>query len=199
MALTTFVKISGVNNLSDARYCAGMEANILGFCLESGKPGYVSPEAFKEITNWVAGIQFAGEFYQADVETIKTALEHYAIDWVEVGSIETFRAIAGWGKPTILRLDAAGLASWQETEAKEKHLPTYILLEEENATALKALPIVTQVPLILGSGISLENAAAIASSKVYSGIALRGGNEIRPGLRDFDEMADILEALEIDN
>ncbi|MFT7382188.1 MAG: phosphoribosylanthranilate isomerase, partial [Roseivirga sp.] len=29
--------------------------------------------------------------------------------------------------------------------------------------------------------------------------SIRGGNEIRPGYKDFDEMADILEALEIDD
>lgn len=34
MALKTFVKISGVNNLSDARYCAGMGVNQLGFNIE---------------------------------------------------------------------------------------------------------------------------------------------------------------------
>ena len=27
---------------------------------------------------------------------------------------------------------------------------------------------------------------------------MRGGNEIRPGFKDFDELADILEALDVD-
>ena len=36
------------------------------------------------------------------------------------------------------------------------------------------------------------------TSKV-KGISLKGGEEIRPGYKDFDELADILEALEIED
>ena len=48
MALKTFVKISGVNNLSDARYCAGMGVNQLGFNIEDKHPNYTDPQSFKE-------------------------------------------------------------------------------------------------------------------------------------------------------
>ena len=53
MALKTFVKVSGINNLSDARYCSGMEVNQLGFSIEPSSPNYTDPEKFKEIKGWL--------------------------------------------------------------------------------------------------------------------------------------------------
>ena len=53
MSLKTLVKVGGVTNLSDARYCAGMGVAILGFCPEPSRPDYVDLDKFKEITNWI--------------------------------------------------------------------------------------------------------------------------------------------------
>ncbi|MFT7424854.1 MAG: phosphoribosylanthranilate isomerase, partial [Algoriphagus sp.] len=36
MALRTFVKINGITNLTDARYCSGMYVDLLGFTFEEG-------------------------------------------------------------------------------------------------------------------------------------------------------------------
>ena len=63
MALKTFVKISSVNNLSDARYCAGMGVDIIGFDLHEGSDHYVSPSKFKEIERWISGVKLAGYAY----------------------------------------------------------------------------------------------------------------------------------------
>ncbi|MFM1835376.1 MAG: hypothetical protein RJA04_63, partial [Bacteroidota bacterium] len=48
--LKTLVKVSAITNLSDARYCAGMGVDLLGFPL-----GKISIDQFTEIRNWLAG------------------------------------------------------------------------------------------------------------------------------------------------
>lgn len=60
MALKTFVKISTVNNLSDARYCAGMYVNLMGFNLEEGNKDYMAPEKYQELTDWLSGLEYVG-------------------------------------------------------------------------------------------------------------------------------------------
>ena len=56
MALSTFVKIDGVTNLSDARYCAGMYVDVLGFNLEESSQKFLNPTQYEEITGWVSGL-----------------------------------------------------------------------------------------------------------------------------------------------
>ena len=41
--LKTLIKVSNINNLSDARYCAGMGVEMLGFSMDE-----LSIEKFKE-------------------------------------------------------------------------------------------------------------------------------------------------------
>ena len=41
MGLKTLVKVSEVNNLSDARYCAGMGVEMIGFSLDENHPKFI--------------------------------------------------------------------------------------------------------------------------------------------------------------
>ena len=50
--------------------------------------------------------------------------------------------------------------------------------------------------MILGVGIAADSVHKTLEELQLNGIALAGGEEIKPGLKDFDELADILEALE---
>ena len=75
MALKTLVKISNVTNLSDARYCAGMGVDMLGFSMDADSPDYIEPKKFAEIRGWVAGVQIVGETQSTDPDVIEQLLE----------------------------------------------------------------------------------------------------------------------------
>jgi phosphoribosylanthranilate isomerase len=53
-------------------------------------------------------------------------------------------------------------------------------------------------PIILGIGIKKEELDLILNEIKPAGISLKGGEEIKPGLKSFDELSSILEELEID-
>jgi phosphoribosylanthranilate isomerase len=55
----------------------------------------------------------------------------------------------------------------------------------------------SKVNLYLGFGIHPENASMLSEIPGLAGLALDGGDEIKPGLRDFDQLATILENLEL--
>ena len=53
-------------------------------------------------------------------------------------------------------------------------------------------------PIILGSGFNKNNVNDLIDNYKISGISLKGGTEIRAGYKDFDDLAEILEIIEID-
>ena len=56
-----------------------------------------------------------------------------------------------------------------------------------------------QYPILLGFGIEESNASELLEQTQLTGFALKGGNEIRPGFGDSDELMNILEILESEN
>ena len=105
MALKTNVKISNVSNLSDARYCAGMGVDMLGFCTDESKPDYINPTVFSELTQWVAGPQFVGEFGSMNSDDIKLINTDYQFDLIETAIIENLEPLTVLDIPLILKLE----------------------------------------------------------------------------------------------
>ena len=68
-------------------------------------------------------------------------------------------------------------------------------LSIDNEIIIKELA--SKVKLFLGFGINPENASLLAEIPGIAGLAMDGGDEIKPGLRDFDQLASILENLEL--
>ena len=64
------VKICGITNLADARYCAGAGADYLGFIQYEKSPRYAAPKVAKEIIAWVYGPEPVGVFVNELAETV---------------------------------------------------------------------------------------------------------------------------------
>ena len=199
MALKTFVKINQVSSLSDARYCAGMGVDVLGFALVEGSPSFVDPQQFKEITQWVSGPKFAGEFDSASIDQIKLASVDYSLDFIETSVPDHLEAIAELNIPIILksRIESqAELGKFLDVVAYGGDLLHFLHLELE-ADTLKALSsdIATiKKPLILSTNDSLTNLDLL----INYGISLTAKQEEQTGLQDYGEIMDVLEELEED-
>ncbi len=198
MALKTFVKVSGINNLSDARYCAGMEVNQLGFNIEEGNSNYTDSEKFAEISEWLSGVEYVGEIENKQ-EVDQSILSNYRLDAIQVSSPKLVSDAAKSGLPVILKIDIAMLT--EELLSSLKDQVSYFLVESFHQGELSPefLAMTTNYPIVTAFGVSAETINYHIDNSNLKGIALQGGTEIRPGLKDFDEMADILEAIEIDD
>jgi len=203
MALKTKVKVNRITNLTDARYCSGMYVDILGFSLEEGAPHYISPSQFQEITGWISGADYAAEFTDSDAYTIERRLADYpGINWIESSDLDILVQLKNLGKELIYRVSMEGIESIvQQIELLNQYQITLHItsikniLTIDNEVFIKEL--IGKVSLFLGFGINPENASSLSEIPGLAGLALDGGDEIKPGLRDFDQLASILENLEL--
>ena len=97
--LATLVKISNVTNLSDARYCAGMGVDMLGFSMDEFSPDYVDPSRFTAIRNWVVGVQIVGETTETDLARIGELIATYQPDLLQIEEAALLPSLSTLGKP----------------------------------------------------------------------------------------------------
>jgi phosphoribosylanthranilate isomerase len=198
--LKTTIKVSNLNNLSDARYCAGMGVEMLGFSMDE-----LDFDKFKEMRGWLAGVQIVGETNSKDISTIIDLVEKYQPDCLEVSDWENVIEIQRIGKPIILKVDFATAnlpALFQATKGNVE----YFVLENsdefgvvDDATLSQLDAWSFQYPILLGFGIKESNANDLLEQTQLTGFALKGGNEIRPGFGDNEDLMNVLEILEIDD
>lgn len=184
MALKTLVKIGGVTNLSDARYCAGMGVDMLGFNVIPGHPNYISPELFQQIRGWVTGPLIVAEIAGLqDQEELKLILENYRPDMLQM-ELSELTKIPSPPLPYILSLKK------NEDIAHLAIQPEYILGETPTITS-------APIPFLMEVSSTNDVTTALSDSSV-GGISMNGGPELKPGLKDYSTMADILELLEVE-
>ena len=198
--LKTIIKVSNINNLSDARYCAGMGVEMLGFSMDE-----LSFEKFKEMRGWLAGVKIVGETASQDMLKIIELNDIYQPDYLQVSDFQNIVEIQKIGKPIILKVDfaTANLPSIFQTT---KGSVAYFLIENSDDFGIIDEGVLSQLdawsfqyPLILGFGVKESNANDLLEQTQLSGFALQGGNEIRPGFGDSEELMNILEILETED
>ena len=206
--LNTFVKISNVTNLSDARYCAGMGVDMLGFSVDEASNNYLAPKKYAEIRAWIAGVKLVAESAETDPAKLLTTLADYEFDALQVEDPDLLLYLKSeLDKPLLLRVDvdryeADELDALMGRYAAEVEF--FLLESEQNAPLTDEWrdyleTLASEYPILLGFGLEDEGivAESIASTKT-KGIALRGSEEIRPGYKDFGSLMDILEFLDSD-
>jgi phosphoribosylanthranilate isomerase len=193
--LKTQVKVSSIANLSDARYCAGMGVDWLGFPLQE-----ISLERFTEIRNWLAGVQIVGEFTKASADQIKEMVATYQPDVIEIDSSVSLVAIQEIATPKILRvnIDSDNLPAIFTASAP---YVTHFLLVGDSPDSLTGMEAsveiwAAQYSIILGLEIPDDDLEEWVEQSSIQGIGLVAGQEDRPGFRDFTDLMTILEKLE---
>jgi len=203
MGLTIPVILNSVNNLSDARYAAGMGVDLMGFEIEKAAERYISPDLYKAITAWLSGVKTVAEIAVLTPAALAIIQEHYQPDLIQFEKTEDISIELLSTTPFIQKITAekgAELDLLKKLESLVLKPASFILLElsdwkdwtnyqEEISKANTAFPILWALP------VEKEDAILIQDMEL-KGLALKGGDEQRPGWKDLDQLIDILEALE---
>jgi phosphoribosylanthranilate isomerase len=180
MPLKTLVKVGNISNLSDARYCSGMGVDMLGFRVLPGQGNAISPKLFQEIRGWVTGPKIVAEIYGlASADDLSGIIESFAPDYFELSQAEFSTFEKHLTLPCIVSGNGAANTKIE-----------FRLLEETESTAHSGNE------KILIKTTSSENVLNLIKSPQVSGVALNGTPELRPGFKDYSELADILELLD---
>ncbi|RAK70061.1 hypothetical protein [Hymenobacter edaphi] len=207
MALLTSVLVRGINNLSDVRYCAGMGADYLTFRLDPALPGAVTPELVQELSGWVAGVELIGEFGAMPAEQINALARQCGLHAVLLHGLRTAEEMAELALPAWL------LVGWVPDMLPEDvdrrfqllapHVAGFVFAElpPQPLTEAQLTRLTEQArsyPIWLAPGFAPGTVRQLLDAVQPRGLVLEGGDEIRPGVRDFSEMETVFEELEID-
>lgn len=204
MSLSKFVKVSHVSNLSDARYCAGMMVDILGFEIaDNSKDHFVSAQTFTELTEWVAGVSFCGEFGNSDCDKITELLHNYAVQYIESTSLDVLKKLTTSEKELIYRLKVLNqdqVGEFTDLLISADEIASIIVIDSELSENYQIEKMISELrlnaKLLKAYDVTVENIPLLAP--YWDGVELQGEVEDQPGFKDFGEIMDILEALEVD-
>lgn len=159
-----------------------MGVDLLGFCTIEGEKDYIKPTHFQEIRGWVTGPKIVAEVYGLkEAAQIDRILESYKPDYLEMG-LKELSLITTARVPIIFSVDNA------EELGSLSFDPAYLIGEN---------PINIKIPFL----IKIDSAAVVESILMdpnINGIVLRGGTELKPGLKDTELINEVLELLETD-
>ncbi len=188
MSLKAKVKVGNITNLSDARYCAGMGVDWLGF------PATLDTKLYKEITSWVTGPEFVLEVTDQPSQIANSfAAEIVQLPWTRLGDF-------GHLKKLLVMVKATELSEALPELIKFKNKIDHVIVSNlpESSSSLQSLTYLGEHFQILAdmetSSLSLDS---ILSLPVV-GITVAGSQELKPGLHDYSKLSEVLEQLELD-
>lgn len=187
-------KINGVNNLSDARYCAAMGVDLIGFSITKDHERSIPLEKINGITGWLSGVQVVAEEYSLENwESITFKSEAIHAKMVEIDvDVEVGNSVHN----VMYRIE---LGKWKELNRKlPQNALLHLLLPKKDGLDFNLIQsICSQHTTYLNvTSLTSDQIEHLISTTQPYGITLDGGNEISPGISDFDHIAEVLEYLE---
>ena len=203
MSFLCKVKISNVTNLSDARYAAAVGIDYIGFCFDPASENYVAPIKAKEMIDWLSGSHIVGEFGNQSPEEIKDISELLNIDVVEVNNRILPDELLHIGKAIIKKID---LAEYNDEQLKNE-LQAYssvcdafhLFHSKSNHEPHTLVNLASTFQIIYGFEITPTSVKSVIDTYKPFAINVSGGIEEKVGIKDFDELSDLLEVITIED
>ncbi|MBK8488904.1 MAG: hypothetical protein IPL48_14070 [Bacteroidetes bacterium] len=86
MALKIPVKAGAISNLTDARFFASYEVDMLGFCLDPQNENYISPQEAQAIKAWISGPKIVAEFANQDEENVLNIIDFLQVNVIQLSA-----------------------------------------------------------------------------------------------------------------
>lgn len=192
MQLKTKVKVGNITNLSDARYCAGMGVDLLGFPIGNAAE-QISLNTFLEIAEWVAGPEFILEYTDMDNETfqkVTTHVQHVQVDFNQLQRL-------GSHLENLSIILKTTLEEWDNIKLSlSAHNVNYVVLAERKPPEWELVHNINSSVKVLVPQEFVPDMDKIETLPI-AGIILEGSSEDKPGQKDYDHLANVLESLEV--
>ncbi|MGB4839649.1 MAG: hypothetical protein WBP08_11695 [Saprospiraceae bacterium] len=195
--LRTKVKISHINNLTDARYFAAMGVEYLGFCCNPDTEKYCPVSKMNEIRNWVEGPEFVLELdgWQSESEIhdiVNTGLGQA----LHFGAFATY---SGKFSLPVFKDFIPGNIGESDFSACD-----YPVIRSEKPFGTLSPSEIAIIQKLMSSDyyfidipFETEETEKVLSNFEGAGLILRGGDEEKTGFKSFEQFDKIFEILEL--
>jgi phosphoribosylanthranilate isomerase len=210
------IKASHITNLTDARYFAAKDVEWLSFNFIEKDESYIDPMVARAMFEWVAVPTIVGEFDHILAEEINFYAQNWGLKAVQVGPFTPLSIVKDIkGIPIIkefqvekltafdiLRADLAAFSPY--IQAFQLNFDTHGISWEDLKKPSTPLSIENLKNLCADFNIILSldfepfRLDEIAELKLY-GLNVKGSAEERIGVKSFDALDDIFDALEVFN
>ena len=198
MSLKYFVHVSSISNLSDARYCSGMMVDSLGYNLDENSNNILSIDSVKEISQWVNGVKFIAEFYNSSEEHINKILENEIFDAIQLNIENKIKNINFNDSKVLIRISNPNEINENTNKFLNKNFPKTetLIIDNLSSESINNLGYLDRKYMLIIN--PYEDISSLISKLEHKnfGLLLKGSNEIRPGLKDYDSLSEFLESID---
>ncbi|MFN4082755.1 MAG: hypothetical protein ACK4K9_03920 [Bacteroidia bacterium] len=195
----TRIKLGSINNLSDARWAAAGNIDFIGFCFDGSSPNFIPPVKAQEIIEWTSGIGVVAEFGPNNTEQeILDITELLNADMVEISSTTNPQIISKLQIPVLVNINISDLNELdiEKKMAEFGNAKAYLFSASNNNYDCNVLVNICQKhPVIWGLPTDKSSIKNILNSFNLYGVNLFAGNEEKTGIKDFDELADMVDLI----
>ena len=194
-------------------FFSGAGVKYLGFCFDKNSERYIESEKAFQIKEWVSGPLIVGEFStNSNPDEINLISQKIGLDYVQMTDVFPLGLNSEIEKPIFQEIIIEELSDLYELRAKmderSENVYAYVLnflvhsypwdvieLDPSNIDIIwKATD---HHKVIIDTRINKENVLNILDRTKAYGVNIPAGNEISTGVQSFEDVADLLEILEI--
>lgn len=190
------VKVNSITNLSDARYCAGMGVEMIGFCQNETAERYLSVEKANGIAGWLVGVKIISEnTAQKSAEELASSALAISAEAIE---IQYFNELSS-NTNALPLIFGFTLSEWEKTKAfLTQEATLHIALEKSDMHQISLIERICKhnATFLNVSKLDIAEIEKLLNEAQPYGLSHDGGNELSPGLSDFEHLAEVLEYLE---
>lgn len=202
MRYLTKLKLSPITHLADARFAAASGIDYMGFCFDAASPDFIAPIKAKEIIEWTSGSHTIAEFGNQSLQEIIEISELLNMDAVALNNQILPDELMLIGKPIMKIIDCTDLnlsAIEIEFDAYAPFAEAFILSGNLDFNNNKEwlIKICSAHKIIWALRVEPTQIKEIIKDFKPFAINLKAGTEEKTGLKDFDELYDVLEAIEV--
>lgn len=184
MSLKIPIKAGSITNLTDARFFAAYEVAYLGFCFDPQSPNYISPQTASAIKGWIHGPKIVAEFANQDIDNILNIISFLQPDIIQLADeYFTVNEIKFTTELKIIRRSSINNLD----NIKGNYL--FILIDDFNGINFPE----NELPLMFD--VSFIDHELVNPS--FNAIQINGGPENEVGIKNYEELAELLDNLVI--
>ena len=198
MSLKYFVHVSSISNLSDARYCSGMMVDSLGYNFDENSNFKISTDTSNEISKWVNGVKFIAEFNNSSTKYINSILDSGFFDAIELNIENTIKGLNFNPKSIIVKISDPNKINYDINDFLSSNFPNVetLIIDNLNFKNIEKLEYIDKKYMLIINPYNDFESILEFLDKYNYGLLLKGSSEIRPGLKDYDSISNILEKIQ---